>query len=84
MANRVGGDPEGAKKVRRGAEMRCAVSRDGIPTAHDPTEVEGKESQPLQRWEYVKRCQVLSVLWQAGNGGTVGRARMVEWQTPGT
>ena len=29
--------------------MRCAVSRDGIPTAHDPTEVEGKESQPLQR-----------------------------------
>ena len=46
-AKRVGGNPESAKKVRRGAEMRCAASRDGSPIAHDPAEVEGKESKPL-------------------------------------
>lgn len=53
-AHIVGSNPETAKKVRRSVETLGAASRDGSLKAHDTTQVGGKESQPLQRWEYVK------------------------------
>ena len=54
-AHIVGGDPETAKKVRRSVETLGAASRDGSLKAHDTTQVGGEESQPLQRWKYVKQ-----------------------------
>ena len=52
-AHGVGGDPEMAEKVRRSVETLGAASRGESLKAHDATRVGGRESQLLQRWEYV-------------------------------